>query len=80
MFDHYTSNAPGFDGGIGVTYKFSRFANQKFYAEVRYVYMDNSYRPGYTVSNINDYNGGYNFFPQNSNTTSYIPLKFGLRF
>jgi hypothetical protein len=25
--DHYTSNAPGFNGGFGLTYKFSRFAD-----------------------------------------------------
>lgn len=78
--DHYTSNAPGFDAGFGLTYKFSRFSNERFYGEVRYVFVDNSARAGYNVSNINNYNGGYNFFPQNSNTTSYFPVKFGIRF
>jgi hypothetical protein len=29
-FDHYTSNAPGFNAGIGLTYKFSRFADERF--------------------------------------------------
>jgi hypothetical protein len=53
-FDHYTSNAPGFDGGFGLTYKFSRFANERLYGEVRYVYVNNH--------------------------TSYIPVKFGIRF
>ncbi len=77
--DHYTSNAPGFDGGLGLTYKFSRFANQRLYAEVRYVYMNNQYRPGITPATLLTYTG-YNYFPQNSNTTSYIPVKFGIRF
>lgn len=77
--DHYTSNAPGFDGGIGLTYKFSHFSAEKFFAEVRYVYIDNSFRPGITVATVNTYTGN-NYFPQNSNTTSYIPVKFGIRF
>ena len=77
--DHYTSNAPGFDGGIGLTYKFSHFSNEKFYAEVRYVYIDNSARAGDTVATALTYTGN-NYFPQNSNTTSYIPIKFGIRF
>ena len=81
--DHYTSNAPGFDGGIGLTYKFSRFANERLYAEVRYVYIDNSYKPGVTSATdpttLANYTG-YNYFPQNSQTTSYLPIKFGIRF
>lgn len=79
--DHYTSNAPGFDGGVGVTYKFSHFSNEKFFAEVRYVYMDNQFRPGITVSNVGSITSTTtNFFPQNSNTTSYMPVKLGIRF
>ncbi len=77
--DHYTSNAPGFDGGIGVTYKFSRFANERFYAEARYVYIDNSFKPGITDATLTTY-AGNNYFPENSNTTSYFPIKFGIRF
>jgi hypothetical protein len=79
VVDHYSSNAPGFDGGFGVTYKFSRFASERVYAEVRYVYVDNSYKPGLTVANAGTYDGN-NLFPQNSQHTSYIPVKFGLRF
>lgn len=75
--DHYTSNAPGFSGGAGVTYKFSRFASTKLYAEVRYVYVVNSaktfFLPSGTVQN-------WNVFPQNSYHTSYIPVNFGIRF
>lgn len=78
--DHYTSNAPGFNGGLGITYKFSRFASERLYAEVRYVYIDNSYKAG--VSNVDQLDGytGTNFFPENSQHTSYFPVKFGLRF
>lgn len=77
--DHYTSNAPGFDGGFGLTYKFSRFTNERLYAEVRYVYVANQYKAGLTTANENTY-AGFNYFPQNSQHTSYIPVKFGLRF
>jgi hypothetical protein len=77
--DHYTSNAPGFDGGFGLTYKFSRFASERFYAEVRYVYIANQYKNGLTSANAPTYSG-FNYFPQNSQHTSYIPVKFGLRF
>lgn len=77
--DHYTSNAPGFDCGLGLTYKFSHFSNEKFYAEVRYVYIENSARAGDTVATALTYTGN-NYFPQNSNKTTYIPIKFGIRF
>jgi hypothetical protein len=78
-FDHYSSNAPGFDIGGGLTYKLSRFSNQQFYVDARYVYVANQYRPGATDSNYTTYTG-YNYYPANSNTTTYIPVKFGLRF
>lgn len=81
--DSYTSNAPGVDVGMGFTYKFSHFSNERLYGEVRYVYMFNQYRPGIdatvdtpTLANfavLNDY-------PANSERTSYIPVKFGIRF
>lgn len=79
--DHYTSNAPGLDGGLGLTYKFSRFSSQRLFAEVRYVHVFNSYRPGVTNATwtpANDSNP--NFFPQNSQHTDYLPVKFGIRF
>jgi hypothetical protein len=86
-FDHYTSNAPGYDGGFGFTYKPSQFGNQRLYAEARYVFMDNSQRTGLTAANVNTVaglnyllNGGTNFYPANSNRTTYIPIKFGIRF
>jgi hypothetical protein len=81
VIDHYTSNAPGFSGGFGVTYKFSRFSNERFYAEARYVFVDNSYRPGVTVNSpvATTYQLS-NDFPANSNHTTYFPIKVGLRF
>jgi hypothetical protein len=82
-FDHYTSNAPGFSGGLGLTYKISRFANERFYLEARYVFVDNSQRSGYTPADYaagNDTYGGTNYYPANSNRTTYIPIKAGIRF
>jgi hypothetical protein len=79
--DDYTSNAVGFNGGLGLTYKLSHFANQRLYAEVRYVFVDNSARPGFTIANISSAPPtATNFFPANSAHTTYIPVKFGIRF
>jgi len=83
VIDHYTSNAVGFNAGLGVTYKFSRFSNERFYAEARYVFVDNSKRNGITVANENSSPTNYlvaNDFPANSNRTGYFPVKFGIRF
>lgn len=83
IIDHYTSNAFGLNGGFGVTYKFSKFSNQRFYAEARYVLILNQQRYGITAASppsvLNSYTG-WNFYPQNSNRTTYIPVKFGIRF
>jgi hypothetical protein len=79
--DHYTSNAFGVNGGFGLTYKFSRFANERLYAEVRYVYIFNQFKPGVTVDTASAANADVaNDFPYNSQRTSYVPVKFGLRF
>jgi hypothetical protein len=79
--DHYTSNAFGINGGLGITYKFSKFSSQRLFAEMRYVYLLNSYRPGVTIDNVTPQNAGDpNFFPQNSQRTSFLPVKFGIRF
>jgi type II secretory pathway pseudopilin PulG len=75
--DKYTSNAFGVNGGFGLTYKFSRFAGEKFYVEGRYVYTFNSPRPfDYGDANFNN----VNVFPQNSAKTGFIPVVFGVRF
>ena len=91
VFDHYTSNAPGYNGGFGLTYKFSRFADEKFFIEAKYVFIDNSQRSGLTPANaqLPPFGGpgapgssytGNDFFPANSNRTTYIPIKIGVRF
>jgi hypothetical protein len=68
--DDYTSNAPGFNGGLGITYKPSRFSGERFYLEGRFVYVDNSTR---AASNTN-------LYPPNANQTYYVPVTLGLRF
>lgn len=76
--DTYTSNAPGVTGGIGATYKFSRFANERFFAEARYVHTFNQFRAGdptYTGQGT-----PYNLYPPNSNESTYIPITVGVRF
>jgi hypothetical protein len=75
--DKYTSNAFGVNGGLGLTYKFSRFAGERFYVEARYVYTFNSART-FSLGDVNGNN--FNVFPQNSHKTSYIPITFGIRF
>jgi len=80
--DKYTSNAPGFNGGFGLTYKMSQFSNERLYAEVRYVFVDSQQKAGFTVANLP--NGipatATNLYPANSNHSTYIPVKFGIRF
>jgi hypothetical protein len=79
--DKYTSNAPGFSGGLGLTYKFSRFSNERFYAEVRYVFVDNSARQGSTVATYSSITSTTtDLYPANSHHTTYFPIKFGIRF
>jgi hypothetical protein len=80
-FDSYVSNAVGVNGGIGLTYKFSKFSNERFYMEARYVYIPNSQRYGVTAQNVAaSAINATNFYPANSNRTTYIPVKFGIRF
>jgi hypothetical protein len=80
-FDHYTSNAFGVNGGFGVTYKFSHFSNERFYVEARYVLMLDSQRTGVTSANVaNSSITATDFYPANSNRTTYIPIKVGIRF
>lgn len=81
--DSYTSNAVGFNGGFGYTYKFSKFGNERLFAEARYVYTANSRRPYYDGTHGTPVSGNpsyFNVFPQNSAPTSYIPVTFGIRF
>ncbi len=85
--DHYTSNAPGFSGGIGLTYKAGKFSSEHLFVEARYVVILNSQRDGLTASNINTtagqayYNSGAtDYYPANSNRTTYTAYKAGVRF
>jgi hypothetical protein len=81
--DSYVSNAFGVNGGIGFTYKTSRFNDVKFYGEARYVYTANSSRPYYdgtTGTNPSSNANYFDVFPQNSAKTTYIPVTFGIRF
>jgi hypothetical protein len=83
--DKYTSNAVGVDGGFGLTYKFSRFAGERFFAEARYDVVFNSQRQGITINNYAPYvaSGFYpsnNLYPANSNRTTYLPIVVGVRF
>jgi len=80
-FDHYTSNAIGVNGGVGATWKFNKFSNEKLYLEARYVLMLNSQRYGVTSANVATSSlAATDFYPANSNRTTFIPITFGLRF
>jgi hypothetical protein len=66
--DHFSSNQGGLNIGLGVYRKiFGQDSNGKFYAEVRYVWVNS---PGPTASN--SYQG--------SGTEGLIPVTFGIRF
>jgi hypothetical protein len=49
--------------------------------EARYVFMANQARTGYTAANVatTSYDG-YDAYPANSHRTTYVPIKFGIRF
>jgi hypothetical protein len=81
--DHYTSNAPGYDAGFGLTWRLAPDSRARLYAEGRYVFIDNAQRSGITntpgsIASVT--NSTTNFYPANSNRTEYIPLTVGIRF
>jgi hypothetical protein len=79
--DKYTSNAPGFNGGFGLTFKPSRFAGERLFVEGRYVFVNNQNKPGFTLNNYNQIAPtSTNLFPANSNRTTYTVYKAGIRF
>ncbi len=82
VVDSYVSNAPGFNGGGGMTYKLSRFSSERLFVEARYVYVNNSPRSytGTTAANTPTGSTAFDAFPQNGNHTTYIPVTFGIRF
>lgn len=82
--DKYVSNAVGVNGGVGATYKLSRFSDIKLYAEARFVYTANSARQFYDgrTGSVNPTPNPHYFdvFPQNGAKTTYIPITIGIRF
>jgi hypothetical protein len=81
--DHYTSNAPGYDAGFGLTTRLAPDSRARFYVEARYVFIDNRQRYGIiatpaSVATVT--NSTTDFYPANSNRTEYIPITVGLRF
>jgi len=70
-FDSYSNNSLGVNGGIGYTYKVSRFSNAKLFAEARYVWVGNK------KSDTTAAQG--NYYPQANDRTTYIPVTFGVR-
>lgn len=82
VIDSYVSNAPGFNGGGGLTYKFSQFASEVFFVEARYVFVANQSRTYYdgTETTPPPTPTYFNVFPQNGNHTTLIPVTFGVRF
>ncbi|MFP5232698.1 MAG: hypothetical protein ACLGQX_08705 [Acidobacteriota bacterium] len=80
--DQYTSNAPGYDGGLGFAFRLASDSHMKLYLEAKYVYIDNRARTGIvntpaslaTVTSTTT-----NFFPANSDRTTYIPMTIGFR-
>ncbi len=82
IVDSYVSNAPGFNGGGGVTYRLSRFSSERLFVETRYTYVNNSARSyvGTTAANTPAGSTSFNAFPQNGNKTTFIPITFGIRF
>ena len=75
--DKYTSNAAGVNGGVGFTYKLSRFSAGRLYVEARYVFVANQPRPYSIGSATSNY---FNVFPQNSARTTFLPITVGFRF
>ena len=81
--DHYTSNAPGYDAGFGLTWRLAPDSHARLYMEGRYVFIDNQQRYGiiYSPASLATVTESTtNFYPTNSNRTEYIPLTVGLRF
>ena len=75
QIDSYTSNAPGFNGGIGVTRQIAR-SDARIYGEVRYTFVNNQARPANTAA----IGSGFNAFPAGTETTHMLPVTFGIRF
>ncbi len=70
VFDHYSNNAGGLNGGLGFTYKMGRFSSSQLYAEARYAWVNNQ-------PSQNSVGGLY---PENNKRTGYFPVTVGFRF
>lgn len=68
--ENYSNNAGGVNGGIGFTYKPSRFAGERFFAEARYVEVFNSASANSVASD----------YPPSNARTGYFPVTVGIRF
>ena len=68
--ENYSDNAGGINGGIGFTYKPSRFAGERFFAEARYVEVFNSASANSVASD----------YPPSNARTGYFPVTVGIRF
>jgi len=81
--DHYTSNAIGVNGGFGLTYKFSKFSNERLYMEARYVFIPNSQTTASRASSpASVLKRLHRIQPVSAEQQPhhYIPVKFGIRF
>ena len=67
------------NGGFGFTYKFSQFSNERSTSKPGTSYFN---RRGtvYRSERRFVFTDATNFYPANSNRTTYIPIKFGIRF
>jgi hypothetical protein len=74
-FDSYSNNSLGINGGLGYTYKLSRFSNAKLFAEARYVWVANQ-KNNQTLAQSAAQG---NYYPQANDRSSYIPITFGVR-
>jgi hypothetical protein len=74
-FDSYTNGAGGVNGGLGFTYKIGRFSNEKFFAEARYVWIDNQ-KINLTAQQAAAQG---NYYPKANDRTSYFPVTVGIR-
>ena len=74
-FDTYTNNSFGISGGLGYTYKLSRFSNAKLFTEARYVWVANSKN----YQSATQAAAAGNYYPQANDRAGYIPITFGIR-
>lgn len=67
-FDVHSANGGGLNGGVGLTFKLSRFSSAKLFTEARYVW-----------SNAKLLNDQSSIATLDNSSNSYIPITFGIR-